>query len=148
MADWTSLDTNTLLPGEPLTSAIALALEENPRAIAEGAANAPLISGALVKIIDTEEIGSFIFARRSSTTAYGAVVAGSSLTYAGGLSQASASTDIDNSLRSVSFNAGGGGSPSGSWKCLGEINVSSSATPTGIDTDADAIGATLWQRVA
>ena len=41
MADWTELDTNTLLPGEPLTSAKALAFFENPKAIAEGAADAP-----------------------------------------------------------------------------------------------------------
>ena len=41
MAEWTELDTNTLLPGEPLTSAKALAFFENPKAIAEGAASAP-----------------------------------------------------------------------------------------------------------
>ena len=41
MADWTELDTNTLLPGEPLTSAKALTFFENPKAIAEGADDAP-----------------------------------------------------------------------------------------------------------
>ena len=41
MADWTELDTNGLLPGEPFTSAKALAFFENPKAIAEGAADAP-----------------------------------------------------------------------------------------------------------
>jgi len=41
MADWTELDPNGLLPGEPLTSAKALAFFENPVAIAEGAADAP-----------------------------------------------------------------------------------------------------------
>ena len=41
MADWTELDTNTLLPGEPLTSAKALAFFENPKAIAEGADDTP-----------------------------------------------------------------------------------------------------------
>ena len=40
MADWTSINVNSLLPGEPFTSALALALEENPRAIAEGKAAA------------------------------------------------------------------------------------------------------------
>lgn len=44
MADWTSLDPNTLLPGDPLTSAIVLALEENPRALAEQAVGAPKIA--------------------------------------------------------------------------------------------------------
>jgi len=41
VADWTELDTNTLLPGEPLTSAKALAFFENPKAIAEGADDTP-----------------------------------------------------------------------------------------------------------
>ena len=41
MADWTDLDTDTLLPGEPLTSAKALAFYENPKAIAEGADDTP-----------------------------------------------------------------------------------------------------------
>lgn len=44
MADWTVLDPNTLLPGDPFTSAIALALEENPRALAEQAVGAPKIA--------------------------------------------------------------------------------------------------------
>ena len=41
MADWTEQDPNTLLPGEPWTSAKALAAFENPVAITEGAADAP-----------------------------------------------------------------------------------------------------------
>jgi len=41
VADWTELDTDTLLPGEPLTSAKALAFFENPKAIAEGADDTP-----------------------------------------------------------------------------------------------------------
>jgi len=45
MADWTQLDTNSLLPGEPLTSAKALAFFENPIAIAEGAPDAPRVYG-------------------------------------------------------------------------------------------------------
>ena len=48
MADWTELDTNGLLPGEPFTSAKALAFFENPAAMAEGAVNAPkVVSEAL-----------------------------------------------------------------------------------------------------
>ena len=44
MADWTQLDTNSLLPGEPLTSAKALAFFENPIALAEAATDAPKIA--------------------------------------------------------------------------------------------------------
>ena len=40
---WTTLDLNNLLAGEPLIEAEALALYENPIAIAEGAADAPRI---------------------------------------------------------------------------------------------------------
>ena len=45
MSDFNILDTNGLLPGEPLTSAKALAFYNNPLAIAEGADDAPRIYG-------------------------------------------------------------------------------------------------------
>ena len=52
MADWTELDTNGLLPGEPLTSAKALAFFENPVAMAEGKVNAPkVVSEALNMLV-------------------------------------------------------------------------------------------------
>ena len=51
MADWTELDTNTLLPGEPLTSAKALAFFENPKAIAEGAVNAPKVASEALNML-------------------------------------------------------------------------------------------------
>ena len=44
MADWTDQDPNTLLPGEPWTSAKALAAFENTEAVAEGAPGAPRIA--------------------------------------------------------------------------------------------------------
>lgn len=42
MASWTNQSTASLLPGEPWTSAKALAAFENPEAIAEGAVGAPV----------------------------------------------------------------------------------------------------------
>ena len=52
MADWTELDTNGLLPGEPFTSAKALAFFENPVAMAEGKVNAPkVVSEALDMLV-------------------------------------------------------------------------------------------------
>jgi hypothetical protein len=48
MADYTLIDPNTLLPGEPWTSAKALAAFENPEAIAEGAAGAPRVQGLAI----------------------------------------------------------------------------------------------------
>ena len=65
MAEWTELDTNTLLPGEPLTSAKALAFFENPVALAEGAADAPrnqlkslprLVAGSSVRSTRTRTV--------------------------------------------------------------------------------------------
>ena len=65
MADWTELDTNTLLPGEPLTSTKALAFFENPVALAEGAADAPrnqlkslprLVAGSSVRSTRTRTV--------------------------------------------------------------------------------------------
>jgi hypothetical protein len=49
MADYTVIDYNTLLPGEPLTSAKAIASFENPEAIAEGADGAPKIAALALK---------------------------------------------------------------------------------------------------
>lgn len=46
MASYTDQSTDSLLPGEPWTSAKALACFENPVAIAEGAAGAPKIATA------------------------------------------------------------------------------------------------------
>ena len=43
MASWTDQDTDSLLPGEPWTSAKALAAFENPVALAEGATGTPKI---------------------------------------------------------------------------------------------------------
>lgn len=48
MANWVTLDTNVLLPGQPYTSAKALAMYENPIAIAEGATGAPRIPAGSV----------------------------------------------------------------------------------------------------
>jgi hypothetical protein len=154
MADWTNLPNTAVGVGGLPSGTTVTALRDNPVAIAEGAAGAPLISGAMRKIQDNQEIGAFIFARGPSTTAYGDVVAGSSLTYAGAISSASASATGSSggpSLRVISFNAGASGSPSGSWVCLGRISTTASATPTftGNDTaSASATGATLWQRVS
>lgn len=60
MADWTTQDPNTLLPGEPWTSAKALAALENPEAIAEGAPGAPRIA---LKAIERVVAGATIRSR-------------------------------------------------------------------------------------
>ena len=54
MADYTDQDPNTLLPGEPWTSAKALAAFENPEAIAEGTPGAPKVTGLALDIFKGE----------------------------------------------------------------------------------------------
>lgn len=49
MASWTNQSTSSLLPGEPWTSAKALAAFENPEAIAEGASGAPKVRTAALQ---------------------------------------------------------------------------------------------------
>ena len=52
MSDYTEIDTNNLLPGKPLTSAIAQALNENLLATGEGAPGAPkIVSEALNMLV-------------------------------------------------------------------------------------------------
>ena len=59
MADWTNIDPNTLLPGEPWTSAKALASFENVSAMAEGAVGAPKVQGVALGGV---YLGSFALA--------------------------------------------------------------------------------------
>jgi hypothetical protein len=67
MADYTLIDPNTLLPGEPWTSAKALAAFENPEAIAEGAAGAPRIyQGAFERLVAGSEIRATVTASNSN----------------------------------------------------------------------------------
>ena len=63
MADWV-FDTDSFLPGEPLTSAKALTLLENPVAMAEGAVNAPR---NVLKSIERIAAGAFTRATRSDS---------------------------------------------------------------------------------
>jgi len=63
MADWV-FDTDSFLPGEPLTSAKALTLLENPVAMAEGAVNAPR---NVLKSIERISAGAFTRATRSDS---------------------------------------------------------------------------------
>ena len=65
MADWTTQDPSTLLPGEPWTSAKALAAFENPEAIAEGATGAPRLA---LKAIERVVAGSTIRSRADTVS--------------------------------------------------------------------------------
>ena len=141
MADWTELDTNTLLPGEPLTSAKVLAFYENPIALAEGAADAPSLYVGLADNLVAGGLGSLVFAYSTGgDVAFGGTVAGSALRPVG-------------AARSVGGAAGStvvlasGSALTGTWTCLGYFDSTVTATGTGQDPPTVTIqGATLWQR--
>ena len=65
MADWTTQDPSTLLPGEPWTSAKALAAFENVEAAMEGADDAPRLA---LKAIERVVAGSTIRSRRDTVS--------------------------------------------------------------------------------
>lgn len=88
MADWTDIDVNTLLPGEPVTAAIMLALEENPRAISEGALGAPKIADKIVSGAGTTTVsglepfgGMIIRGVGAETVSFGRASASLSIEY-------------------------------------------------------------------
>jgi len=143
VADWTELDTDTLLPGEPLTSAKALAFYENPIALAEGAADAPSLYVGLAAKLVAGGLGSLVFAYSTGgDVAFGGTVAGSALRPVG-------------AARSVGGRGGAGlvavlasGSAlTGTWTCLGYFDSTVTDSGTGPDPATITIqGATLWQR--
>lgn len=115
MADWTNIDVNSLLPGQPFTSAIALAYEENPRAIAEGAAGAPKVDpiNAMQHQGQSGAVGTYVFATTGNVDlSFGQLINGSGLT-------------------PVSANGVASGSLFGTWRCMGNTGgVSSEQSST------------------
>ena len=129
MADWTELDTNTLLPGEPLTSAKALAFFENPIALAEGAADAPRIEDAALDTGAATSAGVTWWGLRSAGAAAGSVgtyaflapsVTNQEFTFG--------ATSAGSGLRAT--NASGSqlsGALPGTWRCMGQTSRLSAA---------------------
>lgn len=73
MASWTDQSTDSLLPGEPWTSAKALAAFENPVAITEGASGAPKIQAEALGAQEVNEPAMRVteFSASGSVTASG-----------------------------------------------------------------------------
>ena len=143
MADWTELDTDTLLPGEPLTSAKALAFYENPIAMAEGASGAPSLYVGLAAKLVAGGLGSLVFAYSTGgDVAFGGTVAGSALRPVG----AARSVGEINGPSVVAVLASGS-ALTGTWTCLGYFDSTVTNTSDGQDPVTATIqGATLWQR--
>jgi len=131
MADWTELDTNTLLPGEPLTSAKALAFFENPIALAEGAADAPRIEDAALDTGAATSAGVTWWGLRSAGAAAGSVgtyafLAPTSTTQEFTFGETSAGSGLraTNASGSALFD---GVALSGTWRCMGRTRQNSQA---------------------
>ena len=124
MADWTELDTNTLLPGEPLTSAKALAFFENPVAIAEGAASAPRIEDAALDTGAATVAGVTWWSLRSAGASAGSVGTYAFLTPSDENSSFFfGDTTAGSGLRPS--NANGSSVPNtlaGTWRCMGRTD--------------------------
>lgn len=73
MATWTNIDDTFLEPNKPARSADALALRDNPIAIAEGAAGAPKVR---TNAAETVSAGSAIRYRRDEQVSTGALTYG------------------------------------------------------------------------
>jgi hypothetical protein len=122
VADWTELDTNTLLPGEPLTSAKALAFFENPKAIAEGAASAPRIEDAALDTGAATASGVTWWGLRSAGAAAGSVGTYAFLTpvlenvaFSFGDTTAGSGLRPSNASGFVGF-----ATLAGTWRCMGQ----------------------------
>ena len=141
MAEWTTIPDDVLEPGKPIRSVDAIALRDNPIAIAQGASGAPrVVDGALstsatntgrdwvlnrTALAQVGAVGTYIPAFNVSTSVIspGGTIAGSSLLYN--------STDTDPSAGATfaqQFTASGGQNItsrsgwvalSGTWRCMG-----------------------------
>ena len=135
MAEWTTIPDDVLEPGKPIRSVDAIALRDNPVAIAEGAAGAPRVQWeAIVDALagaSVGAVGTYAFARRvidanSTYATAGDTKPGSELNY-GAASNAGA---VINSF---------GSSLPGTWRCMGHLQNTSTGAATGV---------TLWLRIS
>ena len=141
MASWTNQSTSSLLPGEPWTSAKALAAFENPEAIAEGASGAPKIDpiNAMAHGGAADAIGTYVFAYcTTGDVALGGIRAGSNLRPT---SAARATTNPASAGSAPDFTLDEGAALSGSWRCMGTFDAVDPASGDRV------FGATLWLRI-
>ena len=155
---WTNIPDDVLEPGKPIRSVDAIALRDNPIAIAQGLPGAPRIAAAALQTgtperdwvlnraagADVGAVGTYAMLSRglgaNGSTNPGATLAGSNLRYAGGLAGIQFSLQgIENQTAISATN------PPGTWRCMGfERSFSgNSQTPT-----AGMTWASLWLRIS
>lgn len=126
MPDYRVIADSEVQPDAPVTSSLGFALRDNPAAIAQGADGAPRIQReAMGTWISTSGgVGTLAFAKHTDNAA----------SYSFGQT-------ISGALLAPSNAAGeGGGSLSGTWRCLGIANSWLAG--------AEDRGTTLWVRVS
>ena len=161
MAEFTVIPDANLEPDKPARAIDALALRDNPIAIAEGAAGAPRIQTAALDdnvVTDAKlgttatsagtdwvlartagaavgAVGTYAFLNTTNTTAYteGTTLAGSSLRYSSGLNYSQGTSER------IAVN---GGTPSGTWRAMGRREATNDGAA------ANSISSTLWLRIS
>jgi len=137
MATWTNVSSTVLEPGDPIRSVDIIAIKENIIALSEGASGAPQIQTAAITSLERMNttnvlaatagasvgaVGTYAFLIRTSgsgTISPGSTFAGSSLGYQGGPILRNHSGNIYRFSGTAAPNIGTGGSPSGTWRCMG-----------------------------
>jgi hypothetical protein len=159
MATFTNISDTVLEPGKPIRSVDALALRDNPVAIAGGASGAPrIVTNAIENanvtaaklatgnnerdwVLDRTAgasvgaVGTYAFLRAANLTVYapGNTLAGSSLRYQG----AHSNIEVSSGTRQT----GDGGTPAGTWRLMGNR---SSNDPSFGNSGASS----LWLRIS
>ena len=147
MATWTTIPDTSLEPGKPIRSIDALALRDNPIALAEGQTGAPRIEFAALNAwyLTAGGIGTYVFAR--STTAsdvtFGSTIAGSALFPTGAASRATVSSSISTAGL---YTLSAGSALTGTWRCMGLYDYV--ATSSDGSNTWSTFSATLWVRIA
>lgn len=161
---WTNIDNSLVSVGALPFATTIQALRDNPIAIANGDAGAPQIQraaiaagavdatklatgageinwvGARTAGLAAAAVGSYAFCRPSTGGPYsaGAVIAGSSLGYAGVNPEVKDGEGVTRVEISVQVSGSPGG---GTWRCMGYSQTITNSGVTGR-------GATLWLRIA
>ena len=147
MATWTTIPDRSLEPGKPIRSIDALALRDNPVAIAEAAPGAPPVSlAAIVAALASVPVGSigsyaFLGDTTSTTTAVGATRAGSFLRYSGAVKTSAWNTSTSIASSQTMTGQSVNTAPDGTWRAMGYAKG-------GVISDNSVYPATLWLRIA
>lgn len=148
MPSYVAMDPNTLLPGEPWTSAKALAAFENLDATMEGAVGAPRLLDAALGSTPTNAGRDWVLAR-TALAAVGAVGTYALLsdTSTGSVITQSRSAGSTLAAASLLYASAGGttfGGPSGTWRLMGYSQWANVGTlPQG-----SPLRVSLWLRIA